>query len=71
MAYLVIGVAMRNVLRIAIAAVALASLAACVAVPPSAVYVQPGVTVVAPAPYYGPGYWPHRHYYRGGWDRRW
>lgn len=62
---------MRNVLRIAIAVIMLASLTACVVAPPSVAYVEPGVTVVAPAPYYGPVYRPYHHYYRGGWDRRW
>lgn len=60
---------MRRVLKVLLIAVGLASLSACVVVPPSAAYVGPGVTVVAPAPYYGPGY--GHHHYRRDWDRRW
>lgn len=60
---------MRRILRIAVAATMLMSLAACVIAPPSAAYVGPGVTVVAPAPYYGPVYRPYPHYHRGGWGR--
>lgn len=69
MDYAVIGIAMRRTLKIALLALVLASFSACVVVPPSATYVGPGVTFVAPAPYYSPGY--GHHPYRREWDRRW
>lgn len=61
---------MRRALKLAALVSLLASLTACVVVPPSAAYVGPGVTVVAPGPYYGPGY-GHPYREHRGWDRHW
>jgi len=62
---------MKKILYAALAATLLSSLSACMVAPPYDPYGGPGVTVVAPAPYYYRG--PHRHhyYYRGeGHGRR-
>lgn len=62
---------MRNIVKTFAATALLASLSACVVAPPAPVYVEPGVTVIRPAPYYGPVYHPYPHHYHGGWGHRW
>jgi hypothetical protein len=63
---------MKTVLKLLLAAIMLASLNACVVAPAYPGYVQPGATIMVPAPYpyYGPSYYGgfgieyHRHWRR-------
>ena len=61
---------MKSILKAALVALMFFGLTACVIAPPyGAAYVEPGYTVIVPAPYrYGPppGF---RHHHE--WDRRW
>ena len=47
---------MKTILKAILTTTMLASLTACVVAPPNYGYVEPGVSVVVPAPYYGPAY---------------
>ena len=66
---------MRSILKAILTTIMLASLSACVVAPPYPGYVEPGVAVLSPAPYYGPVYYGPGYYgfgfeYRnrhGGW----
>ena len=61
---------MKKILYAALAVTLLSSLSACMVVPPYDAYGGPGVTVVAPAPYFYGGSYRHHHYRDGGY-RRW
>ena len=55
-----------------IAMILLASLNGCVVAPAYPGYVEPGASIMVPAPYYGPAYYGFGfEYRRGGWGRRW
>jgi len=61
---------MKKILHATLAIALLISLSACMVVPAYDAYGGPGVTVVAPAPYYYGG--PHRyHHYHDDGPRRW
>ncbi len=57
---------MKKILYAALAVILLSSLSACMVVPPYDPYGGPGVTVVAPAPYFYGGHHSHRHYRDNG-----
>jgi hypothetical protein len=61
---------MKKLLNVTLASLVLASLTACMVVPPYGAYAQPGITVVVPAPYYYGSSFRH-HHDRDGWGRRW
>lgn len=60
---------MKKLAGLALALILTSSLSACMVVPPYDAYGGPGVTVVAPLPYYHGG--PHRHPQLRHHNRRW
>lgn len=61
---------MKTILQFLIAVIMLASLNACVVAPAYPGYIEPGATIMVPAPYYGPAYYGVGiEYRRGGWGR--